>query len=242
METSAQNLYSELRQYCESNASDELVKKYSRYFKEGKYDAWGLSQALMDAKKDELKKRNILTFSLIFDTAPLLMKSGKYEETSFALAMLALLSNDFSKEVFHRLEDWFNIGITNWAHADYLGMQMLPMFLKKKIVTKDDFIPWITSPHKFKRRCVPVTFIKLLDEVPIADLLSIIDPLMNDSEREVHQGVGWFLREAWKKHPQPVEAYLLKYKDTAPRLIFQYATEKMTAENKQRFRKTKSDK
>jgi hypothetical protein len=36
-----------------------------------------------------------------------------------------------------------------------------------------------------------------------------------------------------------VNAFLLRYKDTAPRLIFQYATEKTTPEQKQRFRKEK---
>ncbi|HLN52161.1 MAG TPA: DNA alkylation repair protein [Lentimicrobium sp.] len=239
MKTQAQNLYSELKNYCETNANDELVKKYSRYFKEGKYDAWGLSQSLMDAKKEELKKSNFLTLDLVFETAPLLMKSGKYEETSFALAMLTLLSNNFSKDVFNRLQEWFKIGITNWAHADYLGMFMLPMFLKKKLVSKEDFIPWISSQYKFQRRCVPVTFIKLLKEEPLSGLIEITDPLMKDGEREVHQGVGWYLREAWKIHPEQVEDYLLKYKDTAPRLIFQYATEKMTPEGKQRFRKSK---
>ncbi len=239
MKTTAEALYTEIIQFCQSNANEELVKKYSRYFKDGKYNAWGISQALMDGKKDELKKRNILTFDLIFETAPMLMQSGKYEETSFALAMLTQLSKNFTIDVFHRLENWFSIGITNWAHADYLGMFLLPMFLKKKIVTKEDFIPWITSPYKFQRRCVPVTFIKLLKEVPVDNLVSITDPLMKDDQREVHQGVGWFLREAWKLHPQPIEEYLLKYKDTAPRLIFQYATEKMTQENKLRFRKSK---
>jgi hypothetical protein len=35
------------------------------------------------------------------------------------------------------------------------------------------------------------------------------------------------------------ELFLLKYKDSAPRLIFQYACEKMTAEEKQRFKRAK---
>ena len=63
--------------------------------------------------------------------------------------------------------------------------------------------------------------------------------MMMDPEREVHQGLGWFLREAWKKQPEPTELFLLKWKNTAPRLIFQYATEKMTPEGKQKFRKQK---
>lgn len=238
----AESLFSELKKFCTDNASEELVKKYSRYFKDGVYDAWGISQPLMDAKKDDLKKRKVLTVDLVFETAPLLMQSGKYEETSFALAMLSLLSDKFDKAVFKKLEGWFSIGIRNWAHADYLGMFMLPMFLKKKHVTKEDFIPWITSGYKFQRRCVPVTYIKLLKEasVPLNDLLQIVDPLMKDTEREVHQGMGWFLREAWKIHPAETEEYLLRYRDTAPRLIFQYACEKMTPENKLRFRKVKS--
>jgi hypothetical protein len=36
-----------------------------------------------------------------------------------------------------------------------------------------------------------------------------------------------------------VEPFLLDWKDTAPRLIFQYATEKMTAADKARFRAAK---
>ena len=34
-------------------------------------------------------------------------------------------------------------------------------------------------------------------------------------------------------------AIVEKYKDTSPRLIFQYAKEKMTGEGKERFRKSK---
>lgn len=243
MTITSESLYDEIRQYCIEHADAEMVKKYSRYFKNG-YDAWGLTQQLMDEKKRELQKRKILTLDLIFDTAPLLMKSGKYEETSFALTMLSTLSKEFNLSTFHRIEEWFSIGIYNWAHADTLGMFMLPQFLKQKIVTENDFIPWIISPYKFQRRCVPVTFIKSLkndphNELLLNEVLNITEPLMMDIEREVHQGMGWFLREAWKLHPGKIEEFLLMWKDKAPRLIFQYACEKMNPENKLRFRRTK---
>jgi 3-methyladenine DNA glycosylase AlkD len=64
--------------------------------------------------------------------------------------------------------------------------------------------------------------------------------MMMDPERVVHQGLGWFLREAWKKQAEPAENFLLKWKDSAARLIFQYATEKMALNEKSRFRKEKS--
>jgi hypothetical protein len=56
----------------------------------------------------------------------------------------------------------------------------------------------------------------------------------------VHQGLGWFLREAWKLKRKETEAFLLKWKDNAARLIFQYATEKMTATEKKRFKRDNS--
>jgi len=61
--------------------------------------------------------------------------------------------------------------------------------------------------------------------------------MITHKERVVHQGMGWFLREAWKRDPAPVEAFLTAWKDTAPRLIFQYAAEKMTAGQKARYRR-----
>jgi hypothetical protein len=36
-----------------------------------------------------------------------------------------------------------------------------------------------------------------------------------------------------------VEAFLLRYKDTCPRLIVQYATEKMASATKQRFKRSR---
>ncbi len=234
----ATELFLELRNFCEDHADENMVKKYSRYFK-GPYNAWGITQQLMDVKKAELKKRSDITFEVVFEVAPMLMESGKYEETSFALILFSMLSNTASKAEFKQLEKWFETGISNWAHADYLGMFLLPELIKKNIIHRNDLIPWIESPYKFQRRCVPVTYIKQLKETSPTELFGIIKPLMADPEREVHQGVGWFLREAWKVHQAVTEEFLLSYKDTSPRLIFQYACEKMTPENKQRFKKSK---
>ena len=70
-------------------------------------------------------------------------------------------------------------------------------------------------------------------------LFDMIDLMMLDNERVVHQGLGWFLREAWKIKHKETEEFLFKWKDYAARLIFQYATEKMHPEERMKFRKNK---
>jgi 3-methyladenine DNA glycosylase AlkD len=235
-----QQLYTEILEYCMEHASEENVIKYSRYFKGGVFNAWGLSTEAMNIKRNSLVKTGEINPDLIFETAPLLMNSGKYEETSFAISLLMTQMEKCDFKVFRQLEFWFSIGIQNWAHADYLGMFLLPAFTKKGFVKKEDLAGWIVSPFKFQRRCVPVTFIKLLKtNISFNALFLMLEPLMNDSEREVQQGMGWFLREAWKIKPEETEIFLMKWKNTAPRLIFQYACEKMEKESRLKFRKEK---
>jgi 3-methyladenine DNA glycosylase AlkD len=104
----------------------------------------------------------------------------------------------------------------------------------------EDFRPWLRSEYKFQRRCVPVTLIKSLKTTDDFKLLfDFIEPLMKDPEREVHQGTGWFLREAWKIKREVTEKYLFRHRNTAPRLIIQYATEKMSKDERLRYRKEK---
>ncbi|MDP4210822.1 MAG: DNA alkylation repair protein [Bacteroidota bacterium] len=234
-------IIAEVKEFCAANASKENVEKYSRYFKGG-INAWGLTQPQIDGKVKDLLKSHELTLDTVLEAAPMLIASDKYEEPGFALLLINGFSKTLSTKVFKAIEGFYTIGITNWAHADVLGMFILPQFINNGIITMEDFGPWLSSPYKFQRRSVPVTLIKYLKANKSADfkpIFQFLAPLMTDPEREVHQGMGWFLREAWKIQPKATESFLLKWKNKSPRLIFQYATEKMDKENKLRFKKEK---
>ena len=232
-------LIENIRFYCVANASDEQVAKSQRFFKE-EFIGYGLTAPQVHNKVKELLKDSGINLPTVLGAMPDLMASRKYEEISFGLLLLNGLWKQFTPETFDEIGNWFAVSINNWAHADTLGMFVLPKFLEKKIVRPDDFAPWLNSPHKFQRRCVPVTLIKHVKKTKeVIPSILFVEKLMIDPEREVHQGMGWFLREAWKISPSEVEPFLLKYKDSAPRLIIQYACEKMTTENKLRFRRIK---
>jgi 3-methyladenine DNA glycosylase AlkD len=234
-----ENLFNDIHAYCVANANDAIVKKYSRYFKDG-YDAFGLTPEQNAAKVKMLLDSQEVDLNLVIQTAPLLLQTGKYEETSFALLLLKSFSKQFTKETFHELGHWFEMGITNWGHTDFTCGEIIQIFFKKGIITYTDLNKWRKANSRFQRRAVPVSLIKELKTTSdYQPWLDFIDPMMMDPERVVHQGLGWFLREAWKRQPSQVEPFLFKWKNSAPRLIFQYATEKMTPDEKQRFRKEK---
>lgn len=243
-------IVAEVRAFCAANANADIVKKYSRYFKEG-YDAYGLDSDRMDDLEDALvtKYGDKLTLSDVIALGYLLMASKKYEEASVAIRLARRYRAQFEPSTFEALGGWLDAGdaggagICNWGHTDVLSGDLLSHFLLKGIVSPDSLIPWARSPSRWKRRAVPVTLIAYAKRATdIGPLLEIVRPLMGDKERVVHQGTGWFLREAWKKFPGPVETFLMEYKDTSPRLIYQYATEKMAPEQKAAFRATKKNK
>lgn len=232
-------LAKKIRQFCQANGNPAIVKKYSRFFKEG-YDAYGLDSKCYDACMEMLTKDGSLTLNTVLESALELVGSGKYEETFFVIRMLKSFYDEFSPKTFKEIEKLYKVGIVNWAHADVLAGDIVAVYLQRGIVPLSDLEPWRTATNKFQRRSSAVTMIKLLkDNKDVKSLIAFIEPLMTDPEREVHQGVGWFLREAWKVKKSDTEKFLLKWKNTAPRLIFQYATEKMTPAEKARFKKEK---
>jgi 3-methyladenine DNA glycosylase AlkD len=234
-----ETLASEIRQFCIENSDEALVKKYSHYFVEG-YDAFGVPQKVMENQRDIWQKEHKTEFGMngFLRLGDLLVATGKYEEASFAIWFVDSFKMEFTPATLERVGQWLDTGVRNWAHADYLSSKIFSELVSRKIVPYTAFAPWRTAESKWKRRVVPVSLIKPLPQYEnIQDILDFLSPMMIQPEKVVHQGLGWFLREAWKVYPQPVDAFLLQWKESSSRLIFQYATEKMTSEQKARFKR-----
>jgi 3-methyladenine DNA glycosylase AlkD len=225
--------------YLSARANPTNVAKYSRYFKEG-YDAWGSSEVEHKTLARELQyEYPELSVGQLLELGKLLFQHGKYEMGSLAILLLENRLSEADRDTFDGLQQWFDFGVNNWAHADYLCSRVMPWFLLEEIVSFRDFSSWINSPSRWTRRAAPVTFIKIKKTTDPDQLLAFVEPLMTDPERVVHQGTGWFLRELWKVQPQKVEAFLYHHRNTAARLIIQYATEKLSKEDRLRYRKDK---
>jgi 3-methyladenine DNA glycosylase AlkD len=249
-----QKLVDEIQQYCAAHADAKNAAKWERYFKEG-YDAWGLldkNHPFFNAKRDEWAERYAaIGIPGFIEAGERLFASGKYEEGSIAINFLRQRRDELDAKSVLALGRWFEAGVCNWAHTDVMCGEIFGSLLTDGRLTLDDLAPWRSSPLRFQRRAAVVAAISLLgpwkkDQAPTAahraltkKLLTYIRPMMLDDERVVHQGLGWFLREAWKRDPVTVEPFLLEFKDTAARLIFQYATERMSAAEKARYKAAK---
>jgi len=242
--TKAELLAAEIKTYCEKHANPKLAGKYARYFKEG-YAAWGLldkENPIWHGQQDEwLDKYRAMGMRGFLRLGEILFRSGKYEEGALAIRFLAGFGGELDESSLAGLARWFAAGIGNWAHVDTLCALVLGPAVAGGGIPFRALAPWRESKLRYQRRAVPACLLGLLKKGhPVPPLLDFLRPMMFDSERVVHQGLGWFLREACKKQPRPVEAFLLEHKDASARLIFQYATERMTAAARKRFQRAKA--
>jgi len=231
----------DIRRFLKSNSDERIIKKYAKYFKEG-YDPYGVAGDKLVPKIDEwfktceerLDRRQLLTL------CDHLLSTGKFEEASIAFGFVERLRDQYNKSLFHTVGKWFERYIINWAHCDGACGNIVYPFLADKVVDFKDLLAWTQSPFRWKRRAAAVTMVQDFYKggtANVARAIQIARKLILDPEKVVQQGTGWLLREAWKKSPKKVEDFLLKWKDQAPRLIIQYATEKIDKAKRKKYRR-----
>jgi len=235
-------LFREIEAACKECADPKVAAKYARYFAEG-YDAYGIKHnhpTWQKRKETWFATHRDLGLKGFLEFGRELFATGKYEHGALAIWFVPQFRDQLGPRAVAGIGKWFEGGVRYWAHSDVICAELLSPCMESGAAGLTTLASWRKSPHKFKRRAVPVAMLGLLKRVDDPHpLLEFLRPMMLDREKVVQQGLGWFLREAWKRYRKPVEAFLLEWKDTAPRLIFQYATEKMADSDRQRFRKAR---
>lgn len=232
-----------IRDFYESNSNPQIIKKIEKFFKDG-YDGYGIETKLAEKQVNKWIKEwgGSLSMADCLQLGDALMRQGRYDEKNLAIAFLRSKRTDFSKETFRRLNYWFEVGINNWATTDVLCWYIISIMLADKVIDFNDLKPWNDAVSPWQRRSVPVALYELLKiekELNPDAVFQLVEPLMLDGNEYVQKGLGTLFREMWKYDPSEIEAFLLKWKDVCGRLIIQYATEKMTPENRSKFKKSK---
>jgi 3-methyladenine DNA glycosylase AlkD len=231
----------EIRDFCVMNANQSNVEKFSRYFREG-FNGYGIDQKVYETQRDSwiADWADEMTIDKYLELGDKLVQAGKYEEISFAISFLKSERENYTEQTFHRIGNWFDLGISNWGNTDVLCMLVISSFFIDHVVEYCKLKEWTTANSEWKRRAVPVTLAELIKkDLKSNDALLLIEPLMLDKSGYVQKGIGTLLRGLWKIYPIDIEAFLFRWKDQCGRLIIQYSTEKMDKEYRRKFSKVK---
>lgn len=231
-----------MQAYFKKQADPKMIEKYSRFFRDG-YDPYGADPKVYSKQLDIWYEevRDDFRISDYRSLFGMLLESGKEEEFSVVIRFLRHMEKFHSKTLFKNIKGWVARYFRNWAQIDSLCASVLSPMLLNKVITHKDLFEWHSHESKWIRRCVPVSTIYVFyKDHKLPPIKKAADLLVNDPVREVGQGVGWMLRDAWKVYPREIEKLLHKHVKTGNRTAYQYACEKMDKEYRLKFRRPKT--
>ncbi|NLO11978.1 MAG: DNA alkylation repair protein [Candidatus Cloacimonetes bacterium] len=229
-----QEIFDMCLQYLYAHENPQQMIKNSSLFKEG-YDAFGLSDNEQRELRDMVLDRYNPSPREIADLGHIFFSTHKYEFGLLAVQLIKKHRPRMDRYVYEAVFKWLEEGVENSALADILSNKITPVFLELGIASLDDFETWRTASSKWTRRTAALTMLYLMDKASPERLLEYIKPLLNDEDKDVQYGVGFFLRELWGMHSEEVEAFLIKHKDGAAPMVLHLASQKMSIDKKKQL-------
>ena len=126
-------------------------------------------------------------------------------------------------------------GVNNWNLVDTL----IPDTVGRVEPTEE----WVRvveslllSPRLWDRR---IAMLATLGWVRVFDRTDLVyrftSHVLTDTEDLMHKAAGWMLREAGKRRPDELQAYLTQYAARMPRTMLRYAIERFSPEERKRW-------
>jgi 3-methyladenine DNA glycosylase AlkD len=125
--------------------------------------------------------------------------------------------------------------LDNWDLVDRAAIHVVGRFLEDK--PRDPLYELARSPDPWRRRTAVVATAYYLRKGDPAELFAISEILAGDSHVMVQKAFSSWIRTAGDTHPERLRAFLAANRDRMSATALRIATEKMSDEEKARFRR-----
>ncbi len=230
----------EIKNDLQKLGSPEKASKLQRFFKTGKGD-YGEGDVFVGVTVPEQRKIAKKHSNLKLKELEKLFSSKIHEHR---LTALLILVEKFEKEENEReRKKIFNFyfsnikGVNNWDLVDLSAPKIVGNFLLNK--EKKKLFSLINSKNLWERRIAIVSTFAFIKQGKLELTFKISKLLLNDKHDLIHKSVGWMLREAGKRNPKKLEAFLDKNLSKIPRTMLRYSIEKFP-EKKRKYYLTKN--
>ena len=185
-----------------------------------------LRRAAIRSRREMVRERGM---DFVVSVADQLFSGRNLEEKIFAVCLLEKQTHHLSDTEFELFTSWLD-RISSWADHDGLVHCLIaPMAAGKPARTKK-VIGWAKSPSRWRRRAACVALIRGAREKQFfPEIVRLAGILIDDQDDMVQKGLGWLLRETAKADPIRTVPFLMKIRDTAPRLVLRTACETLPA-------------
>ena len=229
----AENVQKELRVF----ASAERKKAVEWFFKTGK-GQYGHGDIFIGVTSPDMRRVSRKYRDLPFAELQKLIASPIHEDRSCALSILVQRYEKGGErkailDFYLRNRQYVN----NWDLVDCSAHKILGRAIYEGLQDEAILDRLAVSEVLWERRIAIIATMYFIHKGQLDHTFRLAELLLADREDLMHKAVGWMLREAWKKDPAAVEAFLIRHYHQIPRTALRYAIEKMEESKRQRFLK-----
>ena len=123
--------------------------------------------------------------------------------------------------------------INNWDLVDRSAPYVVGGYLNNK--PRKILYKLAKSKNLWERRTAIVSTYFFIRQDDLADTFKIAELLVTDKEEMIQMAVGSWIREAGKRDPRLLLAFLDKYSKKMPRLMLRYSVEKLSKTQKEKY-------
>jgi len=123
--------------------------------------------------------------------------------------------------------------INNWDLVDRSAPYVVGGYLNNK--PRKILYKLAKSKNLWERRTAIVSTYFFIRQDDLADTFKIAELLVTDKEEMIQMAVGSWIREAGKRDPRLLLAFLDKYSAKMPRLMLRYSVEKLSKAQKEKY-------
>jgi 3-methyladenine DNA glycosylase AlkD len=164
----------------------------------------------------------------VFSYCEELVKTGGNEQIYIAFDWAFRVRKSYEHKDFNRFTLWMDKYVVDGHACDALCTHALGEFLVQFPEFLEKTLKWSTSNNRWMRRASAVALIYPIKRgLYLENIFTVAHRLLLDGDDIVQKGMGMALNVAGMRYPKEVFQFVLKYKETMPKVAMTYATRAM---------------
>ncbi|AUS81272.1 DNA alkylation repair protein [Actinoalloteichus sp. AHMU CJ021] len=222
----------------EEHRSEEELQKIQRYFKSGAGE-YGEGDTFLGVRMGQVFALAKEFIDMEPDEVERLLESPIHEVRAGGLSIMDKQARR-RRTPESRRQELFDLylrridRINNWDLVDVAAPHVVGGYLFDK--PRDILYELARSSNIWERRTAVVSTFYFIRHDQVDDTFRIAEILLHDEEDLIHKAVGGWVREAGRRQPDRLIAFLDEHAATMPRTMLRYAIEHLDKERREHYR------
>jgi len=205
------------------------------------FDTYSIKLSEIEKIVRDIFKESNASYNDSIEIFKILLNSNIDDEKFAGFFFINRFKKKFNEQTIVLFHNALFDNCDTWALCDSSVIRVIgPYLAKNDELAKKTIEKWSRSENLWIRRASMVILLKIISlkkDFEESYVFDLVDKMLSYNEDYIQKGIGWLLKTCSKYKPNIIYSYLEENKNTLPRLILRYASEKLPKEKREEILK-----